>query len=214
MDAKIQNPTKPILAHTFTHNLHFEDYYTVKELGRLNLEEVNPHLRGGRVENHLGKTPPSSPDRDSNLDLPVLGDRAHHDKRVSQLRHRGGRRYRKEATIISLSSGSSVNLYFMQMHKTGGFGLNPSGALKQFRTTTLKEFEVKLPVSGLVGLKTFRRRELANSPALQTKYLQDANLRLLTRMEGCDQFTSRCTRLNLRRNEYGPIFIGRTIHDI
>nr|CAD7604692.1 unnamed protein product [Timema genevievae] len=35
-------------------------------------EEVNPHLRGGRVENHLGKTTPSSPDRDSNLDLPVL----------------------------------------------------------------------------------------------------------------------------------------------
>nr|CAD7595083.1 unnamed protein product [Timema genevievae] len=33
-------------------------------------EEVNPHLRGGRVENHLGKTTPSSPDRDSNLDLP------------------------------------------------------------------------------------------------------------------------------------------------
>nr|CAD7263457.1 unnamed protein product [Timema shepardi] len=27
--------------------------------------EVNPHLRGGRVENHLGKTTPSSPDRDS-----------------------------------------------------------------------------------------------------------------------------------------------------
>nr|CAD7198605.1 unnamed protein product [Timema douglasi] len=54
------------------------------------LEEVNPHLRGGRVENHLGKTIPSSPDRDSNLDLPVLSSRAQHDKRVSQLRHRGG----------------------------------------------------------------------------------------------------------------------------
>nr|CAD7194381.1 unnamed protein product [Timema douglasi] len=54
------------------------------------LEEVNPHLRGGRVENHLGKTTPSSPDRDSNLDLPVLSSRAQHDKRVSQLRHRGG----------------------------------------------------------------------------------------------------------------------------
>nr|CAD7568485.1 unnamed protein product [Timema californicum] len=40
------------------------------------LEEVNPHLRGGRVENHLGKTTPSSPDRDSNLDLPVLSSRA------------------------------------------------------------------------------------------------------------------------------------------
>nr|CAD7575622.1 unnamed protein product [Timema californicum] len=54
------------------------------------LEEVNPHLRGGRVENHLGKTTPSSPDRDSNLDLPVLSSRAQHDKRVNQLRHRGG----------------------------------------------------------------------------------------------------------------------------
>uniref|UniRef100_A0A7R9FHM4 oleoyl-[acyl-carrier-protein] hydrolase n=1 Tax=Timema tahoe TaxID=61484 RepID=A0A7R9FHM4_9NEOP len=51
---------------------------TNKELGRLNLEEVNPHLRGGRVENHLGKTTPSSPDRDSNLDLPVLGGLTQH----------------------------------------------------------------------------------------------------------------------------------------
>nr|CAD7445539.1 unnamed protein product [Timema bartmani] len=41
-----------------------------REHTRLNLEEVNPHLRG-RVENHLGKTTPSSPDRDSNLNLPV-----------------------------------------------------------------------------------------------------------------------------------------------
>nr|CAD7443509.1 unnamed protein product [Timema bartmani] len=53
-------------------------------------EEVNPHLRGGRVENHLGKTTPSSPDQDPNFDLPVLGGRAQHNKRVSQLRHRGG----------------------------------------------------------------------------------------------------------------------------
>nr|CAD7589711.1 unnamed protein product [Timema genevievae] len=62
----------------------------LEELGRLNLEEVNPHLREGRVENHLGKTTPSSPDRDSNLDLPVHSDLAQHDRRVSQLRHRGG----------------------------------------------------------------------------------------------------------------------------
>nr|CAD7202860.1 unnamed protein product [Timema douglasi] len=57
-------------------------------IGKVELEEVNPHLRGGRVENHLGKTNPSSPDRDSNLVLPVLSSRAQHDKRVSQLRHR------------------------------------------------------------------------------------------------------------------------------
>nr|CAD7598806.1 unnamed protein product [Timema genevievae] len=63
---------------------------TLGKWGRLNLEEVNPHLRGGRVENHLGKTTPSSPDRDSNLDLPVLGGLAQRDWRVSQLRHRGG----------------------------------------------------------------------------------------------------------------------------
>ncbi|CAG2054901.1 unnamed protein product [Timema podura] len=55
-------------------------------------EEVNPHLRGGRVENHLGKTTLSSPERDSNLDLPVLGGLAQHAWRVSQLRHRGGGR--------------------------------------------------------------------------------------------------------------------------
>nr|CAD7590207.1 unnamed protein product [Timema genevievae] len=30
----------------------------------LNIEEVSPHLRGGRVENHLGKTTPNSPNRD------------------------------------------------------------------------------------------------------------------------------------------------------
>nr|CAD7203519.1 unnamed protein product [Timema douglasi] len=33
-------------------------------------------LRGGGGENQLGKTTPSSPDRDSNLDLPVLSSRA------------------------------------------------------------------------------------------------------------------------------------------
>nr|CAD7411520.1 unnamed protein product [Timema poppensis] len=47
-------------------------------IGKVELEEVNPHLRGG------------SPDPDSNLDLPVLGGRAQHDSRISQLRHRGG----------------------------------------------------------------------------------------------------------------------------
>ncbi|CAG2054981.1 unnamed protein product [Timema podura] len=35
--------------------------FWMNELGRLNLEEVNPHLRGGRVENRLGKPPPVHP---------------------------------------------------------------------------------------------------------------------------------------------------------
>nr|CAD7197654.1 unnamed protein product [Timema douglasi] len=64
-------------------------------IGKVELEEVNPHLRGGRVENHFEKNPPSSPNRDSNLILPVLSSRAQRDKRVSQLRHRGGNPLRR-----------------------------------------------------------------------------------------------------------------------
>nr|CAD7195100.1 unnamed protein product [Timema douglasi] len=45
------------------------------KLGIVGLEEMDPHLREGRVEHHLGKTIPSSPDRDSNLDIPVLRSR-------------------------------------------------------------------------------------------------------------------------------------------
>nr|CAD7574987.1 unnamed protein product [Timema californicum] len=58
-------------------------------IGKVKLEEVNPHLRGGRVENHLGKTTPSSPDRDSNLDLPVLSSRAQQDKRPPEGHYTG-----------------------------------------------------------------------------------------------------------------------------
>ncbi|CAG2057415.1 unnamed protein product [Timema podura] len=36
-------------------------------------EEVHPHLRGWRVETHLGKTTLSSPERGSNLYLPIIG---------------------------------------------------------------------------------------------------------------------------------------------
>nr|CAD7399211.1 unnamed protein product [Timema cristinae] len=53
-----------------------------RENMRVELEALNPYFRGGRVGNHLGKTTPSSPDQDSNLNLPVLSSRAQHDKRV------------------------------------------------------------------------------------------------------------------------------------
>nr|CAD7260368.1 unnamed protein product [Timema shepardi] len=76
--------------HYQTRNCVERLFGVMKRVGKVVLEEVNPHLRGGRVENHLGKTTPSSPDRDSNFDLLVLSSRAQHDKRVSQLCHRGG----------------------------------------------------------------------------------------------------------------------------
>nr|CAD7457012.1 unnamed protein product [Timema tahoe] len=51
-------------------------------LGRLNLEEVDLYLHERRVENHFGKTTPSSPDQDSNLGLPILGSLAQHETSV------------------------------------------------------------------------------------------------------------------------------------
>nr|CAD7425278.1 unnamed protein product [Timema monikensis] len=41
--------------------------------GRLCLEKVYSHMRGGGGENKFGKTTLITPDRDSNLDLPVFG---------------------------------------------------------------------------------------------------------------------------------------------
>nr|CAD7428907.1 unnamed protein product [Timema monikensis] len=79
-------------------------------IGKVELEEVNPHLRGGRVENHLGKTTPSSPDRDSNLDLPVLGGRAQHDKRISQLRHRGGTLHQAPLAFYNLGADTTFGV--------------------------------------------------------------------------------------------------------
>nr|CAD7415075.1 unnamed protein product [Timema poppensis] len=68
-------------------------------IGKAELEEVNPHLRGGGVENHLGITTPSSPDRDSNLDLPVRTSispssavELQHDKRVFHFCQKDGRK--------------------------------------------------------------------------------------------------------------------------
>nr|CAD7264941.1 unnamed protein product [Timema shepardi] len=61
-------------------------------IGKVELEEVNPHLRGGKVENHLEKTapPPVHPTEIRTSISPVLRSRAQHDKRVIQIRHRGG----------------------------------------------------------------------------------------------------------------------------
>nr|CAD7452898.1 unnamed protein product [Timema tahoe] len=44
---------------------------------RLYIEEVYPHLCGGRVENHYGRNTLSTPNRDLNLDLPIIGSLVH-----------------------------------------------------------------------------------------------------------------------------------------
>nr|CAD7573659.1 unnamed protein product [Timema californicum] len=87
------------------------------------LEEVNPHLRGGRVENHLGKTTPSSPDRDSNLDLPVLSSRAQHDKHVLRIAEGCA------ATMGTVLPPDVVIRVLNPLIKTGDFPVN-QGAIK------------------------------------------------------------------------------------
>nr|CAD7574461.1 unnamed protein product [Timema californicum] len=66
------------------------NYATEAGIGKVEFEEVNPHLRGGRVENHLGKTTPVHPTEIRTSISPSSAVELQHDKRVSQLGHRGG----------------------------------------------------------------------------------------------------------------------------
>nr|CAD7462530.1 unnamed protein product [Timema tahoe] len=50
--------------------------------GKLSLENVCPHSRGGRVENHFGKITLGARDKDFNPDLPVIGILVQHESDV------------------------------------------------------------------------------------------------------------------------------------
>nr|CAD7396384.1 unnamed protein product [Timema cristinae] len=98
------------------------------------LEEVNPHFRGGRVENHLEKPP----DRDSNLDLPVLSSRAQHDKRINDgyfvhfYAPNDLKTLRKHVTFVLDASGSMCGRKMEQLKaamKTILSDLNPDDLL-------------------------------------------------------------------------------------
>nr|CAD7257702.1 unnamed protein product [Timema shepardi] len=56
-------------------------------IGKVELEEVNPHLRGGRVENHLGKPPQVHP---TEIRTSISPSSAAELNTTSQLRHRSG----------------------------------------------------------------------------------------------------------------------------
>nr|CAD7573681.1 unnamed protein product [Timema californicum] len=84
---EIRSSISPSSAVELNKTSALANYATEAGFGKVELEEVNPHLRGGRVENHLGKTTPSSPDLDLNVDLPVLSSRAQHDKRLKEPIH-------------------------------------------------------------------------------------------------------------------------------
>nr|CAD7257761.1 unnamed protein product [Timema shepardi] len=126
------------------------------------LEEVNPHLGGRRVENHLGKTTPSSPDRELNLDLPVLSSRAQH-KCINQLHHRGGLATRSlpdfkflahlEVVASKFSPESSSSL-MMVMSRMDGLRLRQpatlGGAEDTFLSSLLPVIEMRMAPVGAV----------------------------------------------------------------
>nr|CAD7611740.1 unnamed protein product [Timema genevievae] len=120
-------------------NWSFHSLYA-NELRRLNLKEVNLHLCGGRVENHLGKTTPSSPDRDSNIDLLVLGSLAQHETSVL------ANYVTKEFDESSDWAGKPIPGW---LYRT----LNPSSALLALhdRAPQLKISEDRLAVTGEKG---------------------------------------------------------------
>nr|CAD7403306.1 unnamed protein product [Timema cristinae] len=93
----------------------------VDRIGKVELEEVNPYLRGGRVESHLGKTTLSSPDRDLNLDLPVLSSLAQHDKRLAN------------ALVMLSSTAEDGEIEIRISTITCDFEATPALQLKAFR---------------------------------------------------------------------------------
>nr|CAD7587267.1 unnamed protein product [Timema genevievae] len=79
---------------------------TLAELRRLDLEEANPHFRRGRVEKPFRRNHPSSPDRGSNLDLPVFGSLAQHvtsalDNYATEADYRLGSNHRPPERILT-----------------------------------------------------------------------------------------------------------------
>nr|CAD7394639.1 unnamed protein product [Timema cristinae] len=77
---------------------------TTSALANYATEEVNPHLRGGRVENHLGNPPASSPNRDSNLDLSVLSSRAQHKRDLVKLTNSSEQTTRLDRAIVTYAN--------------------------------------------------------------------------------------------------------------
>nr|CAD7599478.1 unnamed protein product [Timema genevievae] len=100
----------------------------LSELARLNLEEANPHLRGGRMEKYLGKNHPSSPNRDSSLDLPILGNLAQHE--TSALSS-----YANEAVNRPSLAIRTFTLYHIETYTANTFVFAPKTDTRRIRTS-------------------------------------------------------------------------------
>nr|CAD7432565.1 unnamed protein product [Timema monikensis] len=116
-------------------------------------KEVNPHLRGGRVENHLGNPPlPSSPNRDSNLDLPVLSSRAQHDKHIWSVSISRKCSSNSKHKIFNSSAESVYDIQDGAKLLVGGFGIcgTPDNLIGALNDSCVKDLTV---VSNNCGLE-------------------------------------------------------------
>nr|CAD7257652.1 unnamed protein product [Timema shepardi] len=116
----------------------------------------DPRLRGERVENHVGKTPLSSPKRDSNIDLSVLGS-------IAQ---------QKTSTLASYDEGL-VRLITEDSGSTSGIGkfeldeFNPhlrEGRVENYlgKTLSIHPTEIRASISPSSAVKLNTTSTLAN----------------------------------------------------
>nr|CAD7202534.1 unnamed protein product [Timema douglasi] len=109
-------------------------------IGKVELEEVNPHFRGGRVENHLRKKPPPVHPTEIRTSIsPFSAVELQHDKRVSQLRHRGG------------SSHAHTDLNLALVRSRGTYFWPNSTQPRLPRTWKCREGDADLSVDGAGG---------------------------------------------------------------
>nr|CAD7444035.1 unnamed protein product [Timema bartmani] len=76
------NTQDALLSQLYEESTKRLSYYKKSQYGdtKKKMLEVNPHLRGGKVGDHIGNpTPPRSLDRDSNIDLSFLDSLAQHE---------------------------------------------------------------------------------------------------------------------------------------
>nr|CAD7578615.1 unnamed protein product [Timema californicum] len=115
-------------------------------IGKVELEEVNPHLRGGRVENHLGPPPPpvhptkiqTSISPSSAVELNTTSALANYTTEAGSIRRFEKQGHQDTSIHFNISVFSPVKL-----SKVPSVGIYPS--VKTCRMTSSQTRAVKLP---------------------------------------------------------------------
>nr|CAD7452782.1 unnamed protein product [Timema tahoe] len=161
--------------------------------GKVNIEEGNPHLRRRRVENHLGKKL-SSPKRDSNLNIPVLGSLAQQETSTLGMRkvefrgstpalawRKSGKQFKK-TTLNTPDRDTNPNLPVI-----GRLVYPKSDALDQRFLTGGPRNNILIPLVLLLGLlqrRSSHTHKVASS-ATERNVQTDTNITILENVVNC-----------------------------